>query len=70
MSSIIYNILSGHEEAFSMSNKEMSTQTLKFNKGDWLLVSYNAIDFYAAPMPIKSENAEVRLKMYFGVDEH
>ena len=56
-------------EAFAMS-KEMLTQTFKFNKGDWLLVSHDATGLDAVPVPIKSENAEVRLKKYLGVDDH
>ncbi|MDI9395424.1 MAG: ATP-binding protein [Euryarchaeota archaeon] len=55
-------------EAFAMS-KEMLTQTFKFNKGDWLLVSHDATGLDAVPIPIKTENAEDRLKKFLGADE-
>ncbi|MBA2840920.1 hypothetical protein HNP87_001452 [Methanococcus maripaludis] len=49
-------------EAFSLS-PEQFTQTFKFKKGQWLLVSHEAtgIDL---PIPIQAENAEERVKKY------
>lgn len=54
-------------EAFAMS-KEMLSQTFKFNKGNWLLVSHDATGLDAVPIPIKTDNAEDRLKKFLGVD--
>ena len=69
MSSIISNILSGYKETLDLS-KKMSIQTFKFNKGYWLLVSHDATGLDAVPVPIKIDNAEVRLKKYLGVDDY
>jgi DNA helicase HerA-like ATPase len=53
-------------EAFSLSPDQF-TQTFKFQKGQWLLVSHEAtgIDM---PIPIKAPNAEDRIKNF--VNQH
>ncbi len=55
-------------EAFSLS-PEQFTQTFKFQKGQWLLVSHEAtgIDM---PIPIQAPNAEDRIKEYLKVFKH
>lgn len=47
-------------EAFGLSD-EMFRQTVKFKKGDWLLVSYDATGLEAVPLPIHTPNANERL---------
>jgi len=55
-------------EAFSLS-PEQFTQTFKFQKGQWLLVSHEAtgIDM---PIPIQAPNAEDRIREYLKVFKH
>jgi hypothetical protein len=52
-------------EAFSLSLDQF-TQTFKFQKGQWLLVSHEAtgIDM---PIPIQAPNAEDRIRHFLGV---
>jgi hypothetical protein len=50
-------------EAFGVSD-EMFRQTVKFKKGDWLLVSYDATGLEAVPLPIHTPDANVRLKSF------
>lgn len=47
-------------EAFGIS-EEMFRQTVKFKKGDWLLVSYDATGLEAVPLPIHTPDANERL---------
>ncbi|MBR8834352.1 MAG: ATP-binding protein [Stigonema ocellatum SAG 48.90 = DSM 106950] len=47
-------------DAFGLSD-EMFRQTVKFKKGDWLLVSYDATGLEAVPLPIHTPNANERL---------
>jgi len=53
-------------EAFSLSSDQF-TQTFKFQKGQWLLVSHEAtgIDM---PIPIQAQNAEKRIKNFLNAD--
>ncbi|MBS3110837.1 ATP-binding protein [Candidatus Woesearchaeota archaeon] len=46
------------------TTEEMMTKTLKFTKGQWLLVSYDATGLVNVPMPIKFPNANDRIKEY------
>jgi uncharacterized protein len=50
-------------EAFGLSD-EMFRQTVKFKKGDWLLVSYDATGLEAVPLPIHTPNANERLTIF------
>lgn len=50
-------------DAFGMS-EEMFRQTIKFKKGDWLLVSYDATGLEAVPLPIHTPNANERLEKF------
>lgn len=47
-------------EAFGVS-EDIFRQTFKFEKGDWLLVSYDATGLDAIPIPIHVENADERI---------
>lgn len=51
-------------EAFGIS-EEMFRQTVKFKKGDWLLVSYDATGLEAVPLPIHTPDANKRLEDFF-----
>jgi hypothetical protein len=50
-------------EAFGIS-EEMFRQTVKFKKGDWLLVSYDATGLEAVPLPIHTPDANERLAKF------
>ena len=39
----------------------MFRQTFKFEKGDWLLASYDAAGLEAIPIPIHTENADDKI---------
>lgn len=47
-------------EAFGIS-EEMFRQTFKFKKGNWLLVSHDATGLESVPLPIRTDNADVRI---------
>jgi hypothetical protein len=47
-------------EAFGIS-EEMFRQTFRFQKGDWLLASYDATGLEAIPIPIHAENADNKI---------
>jgi hypothetical protein len=47
-------------EAFAVP-EDMFTQTFKFQKGSWLLVSHDATGLDAVPVPIKTHNSEDRI---------
>ena len=51
-------------EAFSLSPDQF-TQTFKFQKGQWLLVSHEATGI-DVPIPIQAPNAEDRIKEFLG----
>ncbi len=44
--------------------EEMMRKTLKFTKGQWLLVSYDAIGIENIPIPVQFPNANSRIKNY------
>jgi len=47
-------------EAFSM-DEDLFQQTFKFQKGDWLIMSHEALGIQGKPIPISVENAEDRI---------
>ena len=47
-------------EAFGFGD-EMLHQTFKFVKGQWLLISHDAIGLEAVPLPVKTEDANERI---------
>jgi hypothetical protein len=51
-------------EAFSIS-EDLFTQTFKFQKGNWLLISHDATGMDSVPISIKTRNAEERIKEFF-----
>lgn len=53
-------------EAFAVP-EDMFTQTFKFQKGNWLLVSHDATGLDAVPIPIKTHNAEDRIWRWLDV---
>jgi DNA helicase HerA-like ATPase len=53
-------------EAFAVP-EDMFTQTFKFQKGNWLLVSHDATGLDAVPIPIKTHNAEERIIEYLKI---
>lgn len=53
-------------EAFGIS-EEMFRQTVKFKKGDWLLVSYDATGLEAVPLPIHTPDANKRLAKFLEI---
>jgi DNA helicase HerA-like ATPase len=46
--------------AFGTTN-EMMTKTLKFSKGQWLLVSFDATGLVNVPLPVQFRNANQRI---------
>lgn len=50
-------------EAFGIS-EEMFGQTFKFKKGDWLLMSHDAVGLEAVPIPIHCEDANRRVEAF------
>ena len=48
------------KEAFSLSDEEFEA-TLRFVKGDWLLVSHEGLGLEGVPLSIKAENANERI---------
>lgn len=50
-------------EAFGIP-EEMFAQTFKFKKGDWLLMSHDAIGLEAVPVPIHCEDANRRIEAF------
>ena len=50
-------------EAFGIA-EEMFAQTFKFKKGDWLLMSHDAIGLEAVPVPIHCEDANRRVEAF------
>ena len=55
-------------EAFGLDD-EMLNQTLKFMKGQWLLVSHGATGLEAVPLPIKVDDANKRIACFLDSDE-
>ncbi len=53
-------------EAFAVS-QEMFTQTFKFRKGDWLYISHESAGLDSVPIPIRSEDAEQRIKSFLSI---
>ena len=51
------------KEAFSLSDEEFEA-TLKFVKGNWLLVSHEGLGLEGVPLSIKAENANERIKTF------
>ncbi|OLE51716.1 MAG: hypothetical protein AUI36_18560 [Cyanobacteria bacterium 13_1_40CM_2_61_4] len=47
-------------DAFGATN-EMMTKTLKFSKGQWLLVSFDATGIVNVPLPVQLRNANQRI---------
>lgn len=50
-------------EAFGFGD-EMLKQTFKFTKCQWLLVSHDATGLEGAPLPVKTEDANVRVETF------
>lgn len=50
-------------EAFGIS-EEMFAQTFKFKKGDWLLMSHDAVGLESVPIPIHCEDANRRVEAF------
>lgn len=50
-------------EAFGFSN-DMLSQTFKFTKGQWLLVSHDATGLDAVPLPVKTDDANERVASF------
>jgi len=50
-------------EAFGIS-EEMFRQTFRFQKGDWLLMSHDAIGLEAVPVPVHTEDANRRIEAF------
>lgn len=50
-------------EAFGIS-EEMFAQTFKFKKGDWLLMSHDAVGLESVPIPIHCEDANHRVEAF------
>jgi len=51
------------KEAFSLSDEEFEA-TLKFVKGNWLLVSHEGLGLEGVPLSIKAEDANERIKKF------
>jgi hypothetical protein len=50
-------------EAFSM-DEDLFQQTFRFRKGDWLIMSHEALGIQGKPIPIAVENAEDRIRNF------
>lgn len=50
-------------EAFGIS-EDMFRQTFKFRAGNWLLMSHDATGLRAIPIPIRTEDANTRIRKY------
>lgn len=50
-------------EAFSM-DEDLFQQTFRFGKGDWLIMSHEALGIQGTPLPITVENAEDRIRNF------
>ena len=50
-------------EAFGVS-EDMLSQTFKFKKGNWLLISHGATGLESVPLPIYSQNANDRIQQF------
>lgn len=50
-------------EAFGIS-EELFGQTFKFKKGDWLLMSHDAVGLEAVPIPVHCEDANRRVEAF------
>jgi hypothetical protein len=50
-------------EAFGVS-KDMFRQTFKFKPGNWLSMSHDATGLKAIPVPIQTDDANVRLRKF------
>lgn len=50
-------------EAFSM-DEDLFQQTFRFRKGNWLIMSHEALCIQGAPIPITVENAEERIRNF------
>jgi DNA helicase HerA-like ATPase len=56
-------------EAFGAS-EDVFRQTFKFKKGDWLLMSYDATGLEAIPIPIHTEDANIRIRRFLDGAQH
>ena len=50
-------------QAFGLSDETM-IQTLRFSKGQWLLVSYDATGVEGFPVPVQLPDANVRIREF------
>jgi DNA helicase HerA-like ATPase len=50
-------------EAFSM-DEDLFQQTFRFRKGNWLIMSHEALGIQGTPIPIAVENAEERIRNF------
>jgi hypothetical protein len=50
-------------EAFSM-DEDLFQQTFGFRKGNWLVMSHEALGIQGAPIPITVENSEERIRKF------
>jgi len=48
-------------DAFGISEDVLS-ETFKFAKGDWLIISHDATGLKSVPIPVHTENAESRIE--------
>jgi uncharacterized protein DUF87 len=46
--------------------QDMLSRTLKFTKGQWLLVSYDATGLENVPVPVQFPNSNARIRLYLG----
>lgn len=56
----ITRLLTGYKKAL-YDSEDMFTQTFKFQKGNWLLVSHDATGLDAVSIPINTHNTEDRI---------
>lgn len=50
-------------EAFAM-DEDLFQQTFKFKKGDWLIMSHEALGIQGSPIPITVENSEEKIRRF------
>jgi hypothetical protein len=51
------------------ATEEMMRKTLKFSKGQWLLVSYDATGLVNVPLPVQLRNANERIRAYLRAEK-
>lgn len=55
-------------QSFGLTEDDLR-QTLRFKKGEWMLISHDAAGLEAEPIPFHAENSEDRIKKFLGINK-